>query len=80
MAFGWTFLLVLILLLLLGSYLYQNRRDVLENVSSLSLVGSVLVAMVFLGRVFSLIGWAEAKYLNPSALAGLLLTLLIDQR
>jgi len=74
------FLLVLILLLLLGSYLYQNRRDVLENVSSLSLVGSVLVAMVFLGRVFSLIGWAEAKYLNPSALAGLLLTLLIDSK
>lgn len=73
-------LLVIFLMTLLGVFLYQNRHDILTNDSLLGLVGSILVAMLFLGKLFSLISWAGAPYLNPSALAGLLLTLLIDSQ
>ncbi len=73
-------LLVLAMMALLGIFLYQNRPELLKNNTLLALVGSVLVAMFFIGRLFSLINWPGAPYLNPSALVGLLLTLLIDAR
>ncbi len=74
-------LLVSILLILGGTFLYQNRSDVLHNEILLALVGSVLITMLLLGKLFSVIAWSGAPpFLNPSALAGLLLTLLIDSK
>ena len=73
-------LLVILIMTLLGTFLYQSRRDILKNGTLLGLVGSILVAMLFLGKLFALINWTGAPYLNPSALAGLLLTLLIDSQ
>lgn len=61
-----------------GTFLYQNRLDILQNERLSALVGSVILVMLFLGKLFTMIGWAQAPYLNPSALTGLLLTLLID--
>lgn len=73
-------LLLLMMLVLLGFFLYQTRSNVLENLNLIGLVGSVLVTVLLLTRLFALLNWAEAPYLNPSALVGLLLTLLIDAR
>ena len=70
-------LLVASLMSIFGTFLYQNRPDILKNERLLALVGSVLLVMLFLGKLFTMIGWAQAPYLNPSALTGLLLTLLI---
>lgn len=72
--------LVITLVALTGTFLYQTRPDVLRNETSLALTGSVLLTMLLLGKLFSLSNWMGAAYLNPSALAGLLLTLLIDSR
>ncbi|NMB20756.1 MAG: HDIG domain-containing protein [Firmicutes bacterium] len=60
--------------------LRQDHPNVLQNGTQVALVGSVLVAVVAIGKLFSVINWSEAAYLNPSALLGLLLTLLIDAR
>lgn len=73
-------LLVLVMMVVLIIFLYQNSRHVLENNSLIGLLGSVLVTVLLLGRLFSLINWELAAYLNPSALLGLLLTLLIDSQ
>ncbi len=79
-AFLGVIFLVSILLILGGTFLYQNRSDVLHNEILLALVGSVLITMLLLGKLFSVIAWSGAPFLNPSALAGLLLTLLIDSK
>ncbi|NMB00210.1 MAG: HDIG domain-containing protein [Firmicutes bacterium] len=71
-------LLVLIMMVLMVSFLYQNSPHVLHNNSLIGLLGSVLVTVLLLGRLFSLINWPLAPFLNPSALLALLLTLLID--
>jgi putative nucleotidyltransferase with HDIG domain len=73
-------LLVLAMAALLGAYLFQNQSPVLKNIGLLGLLGAVTVTVLLLGRLFSLLAWPEAVYLNPSALVGLLLTLLIDAR
>ncbi|MGB4638310.1 MAG: HDIG domain-containing metalloprotein, partial [Limnochordia bacterium] len=73
-------LLVLAVVALMGVYLRQNRLQVLENPAHMGLVGSVVVTVLLLGRLFSMLAWPEAVYLNPSALVGLLLTLLLDPK
>lgn len=73
-------LLVLAVVALMGVYLRQNRLQVLENPAHMGLVGSVVVMVLLLGRLFSMLAWPEAVYLNPSALVGLLLTLLLDPK
>ena len=64
----------------MGVFLYQNRIDIFRNEGLLALLGSILLAVAFISKLFTLIGWPEASYLHPTALAGLLLTLLIDSR
>ena len=73
-------LLVLAVVALMGVYLRQNRLQVLENPAHMGRVGSVVVTVLLLGRLFSMLAWPEAVYLNPSALVGLLLTLLLDPK
>ena len=65
---------------LMGVFLYQERRELLKNCVQLALIGSVLVAVLAIGKLFSMISWPGSAYLNPSALLGLLLTLLLDAR
>jgi membrane-associated HD superfamily phosphohydrolase len=71
---------VLALLTLMGVFLYQERPEVLRNGTQLAVVGSVLVVVLAIGKLFSMINWPGAAYLNPSVLLALLLTLLIDAR
>jgi len=73
-------LAVVAMLALMGAFLYQERPNVLTNATQLALVGSVLVAVLAIGKLFSLINWHGSPYLNPSALLALLLTLLMDAR
>src|SRR5690606_18666764 len=73
-------LLVLAVVALMGVYLRQSRLQVLETPAHMGLVGSVVVTVLLLGRLFSMLAWPEAVYLNPSALVGLLLTLLLDPK
>lgn len=73
-------LVVLAMMALMGVYLHQERPNLLRNGTQLALLGSVLVAVLAIGRLFSLINWLGSPYLNPSALLGLLLTLLVDSR
>lgn len=73
-------LLVLAMTALLVFYLRQNRLQVFDSIALIGLVGCVIVTVLLLGRLFSMLSWPEAVYLNPSALVGLLLTLLIDAK
>lgn len=71
---------VLACMALLALFFYHHRPDLLGSGALLALVGSVLIAVLLIGKLFSLNSWPLAPYLNPSALVGLLLTLLIDAR
>lgn len=71
---------VFAMLALMGVYLYQEHPDLLKNSTQLALVGSILVSVTATGKLFSLINWSGAAFLNPFALLGLLITLLIDAR
>lgn len=73
-------LTVFLLLALLGMYLFQYRKDILENDGQLALLGSVLVVVSFVIKVLALIQWPEAGFLAPVALASMLLTILLDSR
>ena len=50
---------------LMGVFLYQERRELLKNCVQLALIGSVLVAVLAIGKLFSMISWPGSAYLNP---------------
>ena len=71
---------IIALIALMAVFFHHYRPELLENSPLLALVGSLLVVVLLIGKLFSLSNWALAPFLNPSALVGLLLTLLIDAR
>lgn len=73
-------LLVAVLLIVLGIYLYQHNRRLLENEGMLMLLGLVLVVIAFLAKVLSSIPWSENGYVIPVAFGSILVAILLESR
>lgn len=73
-------LLVAVLLFGLGVYVNQEHHDMFETPGRLGLLGLIILAVALVGRVLALVQWPMTPYLNPTAWAGLLLTLLVDSK
>lgn len=74
-------LLFLITLVGLFSYtMYKLAPNSLVNENRLALLGSVLIIVTLLSKIISFIDWPLAVYLAPIALAGMIITMLLDSR
>lgn len=72
--------IVLLLLAMMAVYIHQFHRDMLENRALLSLLGLTLVTVSVLAKVASLVEFEGAGFLIPTALAGILISVLLDSR
>ena len=72
--------IILLLLGMLGVYLYQYLPSILKEERFVALLGLVLVFVAFMAKVFSLIPWTGVGYLIPVAFGGMMIALLVDSR
>jgi putative nucleotidyltransferase with HDIG domain len=77
--FGVTWV-VLILMALVGIFLWQYEREIIEDEGLLGLLGLIVIIVVFVIKVLSLIPWQGTGYLMPIAFGAMLITLLLDSR
>ncbi|NMB11616.1 MAG: HDIG domain-containing protein [Firmicutes bacterium] len=77
--FGVTWV-VLILMALVGIFLWQYDREIIEDEGLLALLGLIVIIVVFVIKVLSLIPWQGTGYLMPIAFGAMLITLLLDSR
>lgn len=77
--FGVTWV-VLFLLTLVGIYLWQYDREIIEDEGLLALLGLIVIIVAFVIKVLSLIPWQGTGYLMPIAFGAMLITLLLDSR
>ncbi|MGI6148244.1 MAG: HDIG domain-containing protein [Firmicutes bacterium] len=75
-------LVILVALMVYGMaiFVYQNRPSIVESQGKIALLGIVILVVTLVGKILALIHWPLAPYLNPTAWAGLLLTLLVDSK
>jgi len=72
--------MVTLLLVLFSVALYKFRPEVTNSESRLAFVGSVLILVALITKILSFIPWLPIMYLTPVALAGMLVTMLLDYR
>lgn len=70
--------ILLLLMAMMAIYMHQFNRPVLANQSLLALLGLVLVVVTALAKVASLVDFEGAGFLIPTALAGILISVLLD--
>src|SRR5690606_41496351 len=63
---------------LFGTYLYQQKCQILANERHFALLGLLLVLVAGIAKLLSLIPWEGALYLTPVALATMLIAILLD--
>ncbi len=63
---------------LFGTYLYQQKSQILANERHFALLGLLLVLVAGIAKLLSLIPWEGALYLTPVALATMLIAILLD--
>ncbi|MGI6036723.1 MAG: HD family phosphohydrolase [Limnochordia bacterium] len=73
-------LVVLLLLGLIGVYIFQFLPRNLQEERLTALLGLILVVMTFIAKILSLIPWIGMGYLIPVAFGGMLVALLLDSR
>ncbi len=73
-------IIVGLLLTVFGISLGKYRRNIIASENKLAFVGSTLVVVAFITKVLSFANWALIQYLTPIALAGILITMLLDSR
>jgi putative nucleotidyltransferase with HDIG domain len=73
-------LVVSILLALIGVFLWQYEREIIEDEGLLALLGLIVIIVAFIIKVLSLIPWQGTGYLMPIAFGAMLITLLLDSR
>lgn len=69
---------VLLTVVYLVVYLWQNQQEVLKNDSLLALLGLLIIVYVFVVKILSLIPWEGIGYLMPTAFAAMMVSLLLD--
>lgn len=74
------FVIISLSLTVFGVSLYKYRPNIVMSENKLAFVGSVLVVVTFISKVLSFTSWALIQYLTPIALAGMLVTMLLDSR
>ena len=73
-------IIVVLLLVLFAVSLYKYSPEIIKSESRLAFVGSVLILVTLITKILSLINWLLIMYLTPIALAGMLITMLLDSR
>ncbi|NPV52797.1 MAG: HDIG domain-containing protein [Firmicutes bacterium] len=73
-------MLVLALVSLIGVYLYQYNRRILETAGLLAALGTIVVLVVFITAVITSIPWPGSGYLVPVALGTMMIAILLDSR
>lgn len=73
-------IIIIVMLALLGVYLHKYRRNILLSENKLALLCSALIVVTFITKILSFVEWSLAAYLSPIALAGILITILLDSR
>lgn len=79
-AFLGLFIIVVLLLVWFSLSLYKYQTDAIESENKLALIGSVLILVTIIGKLLSFMEWNLITYLTPIALAGMLITMLLDSR
>lgn len=77
---GSIIIMIAILMLGMGIYLYLHRRDIFQETKSLLILGTVTVLTVFLIAVISSIPWDGASFLVPVSLGTMLIAILVDSQ
>ncbi|MGI6081771.1 MAG: HD family phosphohydrolase [Limnochordia bacterium] len=72
--------IVLMLMLMMAVYVYQFHRPLLQNQSAMALLGLTLLVVSGLAKVAGVIPMEGAGFLIPTAVAGVLITVLLDSR
>ena len=72
--------IVLMLMLMMAVYIYQFHRPLLQNQSAMALLGLTILVVSGLAKIASLVPMEEAGFLIPTAMAGILITVLLDSR
>lgn len=72
--------IVMILLAMMVAYVYRFHRDLAQNRQQQLLLGLTLVFVTSLAKLASLVPFEGSGFLVPTALAGILLTVLLDSR
>lgn len=72
--------IVTLLLVVYGLALHKYRPEVILSESRLAFVGSVLILVTLITKIMSLVPWLLIMHLTPIALAGMLVTMLLDYR
>mgnify|MGYP003763300699 FL=1 len=71
---------VLVLMILVGVFLWQYEREILQDEGLVALLGLIVIIVAFIMKVLSLIPWSGTGYLMPTAFGAMLITLLLDSR
>lgn len=71
---------VLVLMVLMGIFLWQYEREILQDEGLVALLGLIVIIVAFIMKVLSLIPWSGTGYLMPTAFGAMLITLLLDSR
>ena len=77
---GSIFILVVVLVAVIGVYLYLHRRDVFYSAKLLLLLGTVIVMIAVAAAVICSIPWPGAGFLVPVSLGTMLIAVLVDAR
>lgn len=73
-------IIVSLLLIVFGFSLYKYKPDTVLSENRLAFIGSILIVITFLTKVLSFTDWLLIGYLTPIALAGMLVTMLLNSR
>jgi len=71
-------LITFILVFMLGFYFYKYKKEIWEDNSKLLLVEILIFAVILLAKIFTVFQNPFVDYLVPTAMAAILLTVLID--
>lgn len=71
-------LITFIIIFLLGFYFYKYRKEIWEDNSKLLLIESLIFSVILLSKIFTFFNNPFVDYLIPTAMAAILLTVLID--
>ncbi len=71
-------LITFIIIFLLGFYFYKYKKEIWEDNSKLLLIEMLIFSVILLSKIFTFFNNPFVDYLIPTAMAAILLTVLID--
>lgn len=77
---GGAALLLVLLLTVVGVYLWHFQPEIWRNENLLALLGFILVLLAFTAKLLSTLGWPGAGFVIPIAFGTMLASILLDSR